>query len=222
MTCGIYKFTSPSGKCYIGQSIKIERRLVEHRSVAQYKNPKFYNAVRKYGFDNLKFEIIEECDYDNLNDREIYWIVHFDSFRNGYNATSGGEGGYIRSKETIEKMRNAMLGVYKGNQNIPFYVDEKLYSSIGEASKDLNIPAKTIHNRLNSKNIKYSNYRYQDESLNPVKVRKKNKIEINGVVYEDMDKAKCSGYGIATIYRALNGIKTKTIKSIRLIPPLEL
>jgi hypothetical protein len=219
MTCGIYRFISPSGKCYVGQSENIERRLIEHRSASTYKNPKFYNAIKKYGFDNMTFEILEECEKGKLVEKEIYWISHFNSFNEGYNSTTGGEGGYIRSEETIEKLRQAFTGVYNGSQNIPFYIDEKLYSSIGVASKDLHIPIKTIHNRLNSKNIKYSNYRYKDESLIPVRVCKRNKIEINGIVYDDMKKAQCSGYSIATIYRALKGIPTKNINSIKLIQP---
>lgn len=167
MICGIYKYTSPSNKCYIGQSVNINQRINEHKNFKKYKNPKFYNAIRKYGWNNFKFEIVEQCKPEELNNREIYWISFYDSFNNGYNCTTGGLSNYKRSEETKEKLRKIFTGVYNGDQNIEFYIDSILYTSIGQASKSLNIPPKTIHNRLNSKNIKYDNYKYKDISLIP-------------------------------------------------------
>lgn len=35
---------------------------------------------------------MEECDNEQLNEREIYWISYYDTFYNGYNATLGGDG----------------------------------------------------------------------------------------------------------------------------------
>lgn len=46
--------------------------------------------MNKYGISNFTFEIIEECDKQSLNEREIYWIEYYDSFHNGYNMTIGG------------------------------------------------------------------------------------------------------------------------------------
>ena len=74
------------------------------------------------------------------------------------------------SEEHKQKLRQAFLGKYNGSQNIKFFINGELYDSIGQASKKLNIPSKTIHNRLNSKNIKFNNYLYQDESLRPKRV----------------------------------------------------
>ena len=48
--------------------------------------------MRKYGLENFKIEEIEECDENILSDREKYWIEYYGSFKNGYNATSGGDG----------------------------------------------------------------------------------------------------------------------------------
>ena len=45
----------------------------------------------KYGIDNFSFEIIEKCSQKELNEKEIYWISFFDSYRKGYNETTGGE-----------------------------------------------------------------------------------------------------------------------------------
>lgn len=59
-----------------------------------------------------------------------------------------------------EIMKNKRLGVYNGNQNIPFIIDNIKYNSLGYASKKLNIPITTIRWRLKSNNIKYINYKY--------------------------------------------------------------
>ena len=50
-------------------------------------------AISKYGADNFKFRVIEECSDDNVNERETYWINKLDSCgKSGYNITLGGEG----------------------------------------------------------------------------------------------------------------------------------
>jgi hypothetical protein len=51
-----------------------------------------YDAINKYGSENFSIEEVEECSPEVLNDREVYWIEQYGSFKNGYNATRGGEG----------------------------------------------------------------------------------------------------------------------------------
>lgn len=90
---GIYKITNTTnGKCYIGQSKDIEARWAKHLSVYKSSSDwELYRAFKKYGISAFKFEIIEECSIEALNEREIYWIAQYDSFNNGYNMTLGGE-----------------------------------------------------------------------------------------------------------------------------------
>lgn len=56
--------------------------------------------MRKYGLEAFVFEIVEECDIDQLNEREKYWINYYNSFNHGYNLTNGGDSGY--SQEQLE------------------------------------------------------------------------------------------------------------------------
>lgn len=49
MSAGIYKLTSPSGKCYIGQSVQLEIRHRRYKNLECDRQPKLYNAILKYG-----------------------------------------------------------------------------------------------------------------------------------------------------------------------------
>ena len=96
MTCGIYKIENKvNKKCYIGQSTNIEKRWQSHRIIGKNENAKeknypLYKAMYKYGLDNFNFEIIEECNRELLDEKEIYWINFYDSLKNGYNQVPGG------------------------------------------------------------------------------------------------------------------------------------
>lgn len=98
----VYKATSPSGKVYIGKTSKtLKERIASHKkdlSRKEYKNSKFYNAIRKYGFDSIIWEVVEDDVLDeNINNLEIELIKKFDSYKNGLNSTTGGDGGYTLS-----------------------------------------------------------------------------------------------------------------------------
>lgn len=98
----IYKITNKiNGKVYVGQTTRtLEERYRGHLSRAERGDKgHLYPAMRKYGYNNFKCEIIEEIDdtlpnaNQLLNEREIYWIKYYDSTNNkkGYNITLGGD-----------------------------------------------------------------------------------------------------------------------------------
>ena len=97
MACGIYKISNNiTNLVYIGQSKDINRRFIQHRCIEHSPNMLEYNnqihcAMRKYGIENFTFEIIEECSPEKLNEREKYWISFYNSYKNGYNGTEGGD-----------------------------------------------------------------------------------------------------------------------------------
>lgn len=110
---GIYKITNPKGKIYIGRSINIFKRWSEHK----YESKSLiYRSINKYGFENHKFEIIEQLntlDNDKLNELEIYYIQKYDStnVKIGLNlCKGGGRLGFKHSAHTIEKMKRNRKG----------------------------------------------------------------------------------------------------------------
>jgi group I intron endonuclease len=90
----VYKAEFPNGKVYIGKSVDFNSRKLKHYYSTRYHNTKLTNAINKYGFDSIKWEIIYETnDIDILNKKEIEFIIKYDSVKNGYNITNGGDGG---------------------------------------------------------------------------------------------------------------------------------
>lgn len=115
----IYCITSPSGKQYIGQT----RRNCDKRFTEHCKIPKscilLENAIKKYGKDNMTFEILLEVNNDLLDIYETSFIELFSTLEpNGYNIRSGGACG-IHSDESKQRMREAKLGNKNPNYGKP-------------------------------------------------------------------------------------------------------
>ena len=126
MNCGIYKWTSPSGKSYIGQSVNLERRHYDFSHKERYSNPYGKNELTvidkariKYpDFTQWTYEILEYCEPNELNDKEQYYINLYGTFNNGYNVTIGGKGcnGYKMSEDFKQQLSVSRIG-----ENNPMY-----------------------------------------------------------------------------------------------------
>ena len=97
MKSSIYIITNDiNDKVYVGKTMhSIEKRFKEHcKDSKKERNEKrpLYNAMNKYGIKHFKISLLEECDSENAEEREIYWIEYYNSYKNGYNATKGGDG----------------------------------------------------------------------------------------------------------------------------------
>lgn len=114
--CGIYGVIHrDSGRVYVGSSNDIGTRRRRHKSCAFVENKpgKFYNALRKYGFEAFDFEILETCDQSQLHVRERFWIQFLDSVNNGFNLAAHPERsrfGVKASPETNAKVSSALRG----------------------------------------------------------------------------------------------------------------
>lgn len=127
----VYRHTSPSGKVYIG----ITKRKPEYRwnngkgyldteKDGKYKQPIFANAIIKYGWDNIKHEILlREQPEKAAKYAEQYLIRFYKMLGISYNVTDGGDGTLgvhtKRSVEYVEKMRQRVksAGAWKGSKN---------------------------------------------------------------------------------------------------------
>ena len=84
-------------KYYVGQTVEtMEKRAGKDGRRYNWDNPdcnnKFTNSIRKWGWNSFEGRVLEEVHEEDLNELEKFYIEYFDSFKNGYNTTLGGEG----------------------------------------------------------------------------------------------------------------------------------
>ena len=87
--CGIYKITNlADGKCYIGQSVSVSQRWIQHckrgTGAETPTNNKLYPILYATGIENFMFELVEECAQEQLNEREKYYQEVFHAQDFGY------------------------------------------------------------------------------------------------------------------------------------------
>lgn len=111
----IYKWTcNVSGKSYIGQTVNEKRREKDFLTEGSYAGEKIDNARKKYGLseDVWTKEVLKRlwCKdgkenelRERLNFWERYYVELFDTFKNGYNSTNGGDCDF--SEEVVAEMR---------------------------------------------------------------------------------------------------------------------
>ena len=108
---GIYAIkNTKNNKHYIGQSFRVERRWIEHKSALN--NNRHINIHLQFSWNKNKsecfeFVLLEECLLEELDEKEIYWINKLNSYKNGYNLDTGGQGikNYKHTEREIYKMR---------------------------------------------------------------------------------------------------------------------
>ena len=219
MSSGIYKFVNKiNGKIYIGQSQNLDSRFRQHfnnhtnPNLKDY-NTKFYRALRKYGFDNFDYEIIEECNLEEINEREQYWVDFYNSFYNGYNSNKGGEKvtergelhpcAILTNREVMEikdLLKNTNFTQYElanlysiGQGDISNINTGKHWSSVGEYE----FPIRKQKKRYGEKS---SRAILSDDTVKEIRMRYVN--ETAAQIHKDFSDI-CS---LKTIEKALNGI----------------
>lgn len=114
----IYMITSPSGRRYIGQTQDLTQRLYHYERLDCKSQKLLYRSLLKYGYIQHNIEVLEECEYHLLDEREVELIalhqcnVYRFPLAKGMNLCDGGGTvrGHKKSPEALEKMSNANLG----------------------------------------------------------------------------------------------------------------
>lgn len=92
----VYMHTCPNGKVYIGITKQNPKYRWGKNGNKYNNNRHFYNAILKYGWDNIKHEIVcENLTPDEAYTKEQELIVKYKSNKReyGYNNSTGGESG---------------------------------------------------------------------------------------------------------------------------------
>ena len=142
----IYKITNKvNGKSYIGQTrYTIEFRWKQHQH--KKDNTYFHNAIHKYGIENFSIEILEKCNIEDLNSREIFYIAKYDTFKNGYNLTIGGDGNRrLLLDNNYDEIKELYLSGFSSNKIATLYEVDK--ASIVKILRSLGVKIRS--NKLN-------------------------------------------------------------------------
>lgn len=133
-------------KKYIGQTkTSISERWRKHLNNAKNCPNKqvITQAIHKYGEEHFHIEELARVDYEDLNDMEIYYIKKYDTFKNGYNITLGGNNNNSTINEEV--ISNIIELALNGNTN---------YTII---SKITGVSDRTVKNILDRYGIKIIN-----------------------------------------------------------------
>ena len=176
---GVYKILNRyTGKCYIGHSKDVEKRLKNHINDLEngkHCNKKFQNSYdyfRRRGFNTILFakllnvcktvdeaQVIEQIYLDELSIRDYLYNLIFDPIR--------AEEKFSKNKTTLPNKNDSKKKTTLPNKRNELIINDTEYASIAEASRQLNIPSSTIRGRLKSTSFDNYNYKYKsDEDFN--------------------------------------------------------
>jgi group I intron endonuclease len=153
--CEIYKITNlSSGKIYVGQAVS---HILNHKRYRPYghegrfrchvseafstkQNQSHYlnNAIRKYGVNDFVVELIECCETEKSDEREIHYIKKLNSlYPNGYNLKNGGSV-FTHSDESKKRVSNGVINYYKDKKAERFKNIKHIDDDIEKYIKPLN------------------------------------------------------------------------------------
>lgn len=142
MTCGIYllRFNN-TNRVYIGKSKNIEYRYTGHiwKTKRQEAPIKLQEAFNTYGIPSL--EILVECTEQELDSNEKDLIKKYDTITNGFNNSTGGDGG-----PCMDGLNNSN-SIYKEEDlfNVLYFLSEPIYS-ITEIAELTGVSKRAIEN----------------------------------------------------------------------------
>lgn len=196
----VYKISnSINSKIYFGITQQpLNKRWQQHKCNSFRQNYPLYNAMKKYGIDKFKIEVVFLFDNkEEMFEMEKILIKKFKTFKRefGYNNSLGGENSRHGSKLT-EKQRKRISDYQKSRMRKPHSEDTK--AKIGLSNKG---KKRSDVFRQNLSNIKKGN---------PAK-NKKSIILNNELIFESLTKASLeTGVSIKSINNNLKGRSIKT------------
>lgn len=206
----IYRYTSPSGKCYIGATCQsLPRRA---RNGEDYKECRlFYAAIQKYGWENFSVDVLDvSTNQEEAFRLEQFYIskYHSNDSRFGYNLASGGRKG-CKQHETTIKLNSDK---HKGKRH-PLSDETKRKISASRLGKPGPVFSKEQRQKMSDqrKGVKFSkeHCKHISESKKGVYAREKNPkarrvlcVETNHVfncLADAGDWANCSSHNISSV-----------------------
>lgn len=125
MGCGIYKIENKiNGKVYIGSSIEIHVRLMNHKYMLRankHDNEYLQKSFNKHGENSFIFDVVELCSIEKLIEKENFYINKLSSnnLKLGYNLATVNE--FRRNNFNNEvKVKNSKINLFKNGNFTKF------------------------------------------------------------------------------------------------------
>lgn len=156
----IYKYTSPSGKSYIGQTVQSLSNRAGHNGKNYIGCKYFYNAIKKHGWNNFIVEILGEFPIEQLNYQERRYIEIFNTLApNGYNIQFD-EKNYHKGRKIIYQY---------GTDGVLI----RSWQGLKDAADALNISLQSLSACLNGKSKTCGDYYWSFQLLEKYPVQEK-------------------------------------------------
>ncbi len=201
MSCdlvGIYMITClKNDKHYIGQSVRLKHRMKEHKSCSS--NTQLREDIELYGRENFRFEILEECEEEELDERELHYI---EIVKPEYNVCMEGNPFTQKNLEIIRELSRKPVRCVEDNQVFP---------SQHAAANAYDINESSLCNVLHGKQVTAGglHFEYADGRPSETRENKTKKpvrcVETRTVFPTIAEAAKAVGTNSRTISSALNG-----------------
>lgn len=140
----IYCIQDDQGKLYFGQTCNYKKRVQWYEWA--FREGRLHNIHLQRVYTkghNLRIFIVEFCQREDLNKKEIFWIDIFNSYKSGYNMTAGGEDLRNLPKELRVKQGEAQKGRVSPMKGKVFTKDHR--RRISEAHKGKKKPYSNTH-----------------------------------------------------------------------------
>ena len=179
-----------TNKKYIGQAISyrtIKGKKIKHGLDGRIKNhfkdaqngkmccPKFYNSIVKYGKDNFKFDVIEICSLEQLNEKETFYIKKFNTVNDGYNilySNSNDIKKYEDKHDMITKISNTMKNKWLNDKD---YIDKTTTNNLKAVLK------RATNGSTRKTNVNLPNNIYKSEKGYDIRIMRNGIYKITSV-----------------------------------------
>lgn len=196
----IYKITNKlNNKSYIGRK-KIYSK--NYNDLHNYFGSGIHiiNSIKKYGIENFKKEYLDVAYSDEeLDKKEIYYIEKYNTFKEGYNATKGGE--HFRGEFSNNELRKQKISEWSKN----FWKDDENRN-------------KVINSRIGKKRNSVTKKKMSESAKNSwTEERRKNASESgNYIRHFDEETRKRIGESLSNLININNGKIEKRVSESEL------
>lgn len=162
MIC-VYKILSPDlQECYVGSTVNFNKRVIQHKTCKSGCRSKI--LFDKYGFENCSFVVLEQCEKEQLLEKEQWWFEHSVGAVNQKNPIGLGDSVYKRKyyEENKEKVAEYQKKYREENKEKVVERKRKYYEENKEANKEKEVERQRKYYEANKEKVAERSRKYYE------------------------------------------------------------